>query len=156
IEPQTDDRLDLLGIAGRAARVERADLLPVFGRAHRAAGARPMAVLAHGVALDTAPGLDGVAAARRDLEKIRAGTLVEPQRRLRQASRGVIDGREMAPHSVGDAIDGLAVDRGQDALASTHLLHARSTPSLRIGSPRSPTASNASRSPSRPRPRTVK
>src|SRR4029077_1036536 len=82
--------------------------------------------------------------------------LVEPQGRLGQARGRVIDAREVAPHRVGDPVDRLAVDRGEHALASDYLLHARSPPSLSTSSPRSSTASNASRSPARPRPRTVK
>src|SRR4030081_2546781 len=115
-----------------------------------------MAVLANGVALHAAPGLDSIAAARRDVEEVGAVSLMEPERRLSQPGRGVVDRREVAPDRVGDAVDGLAVDRGENAFASTHLLHALITPSLNTRSPRSSTASNASRSPARPRPRTMK
>src|SRR3989442_722082 len=156
IEAEANDRLDLSGVAGRGGGIEDADLLPVLSRAHRTDGARSVAVLADSVALNAPPGLDGIATARGDLEEVRAVPLVEPERRLRQARGRVVHAREMSPDRVRDAVDGLAVDRRENAFAPTHLLHARSTPSLSTGSPRSSTASNASRSPARPPPRTVK
>src|SRR6267143_2144056 len=63
-----------------------------------------MAVLANGVALHAAPGLDSIAAARRDLEEVRAVSLMDPDRRLSQPGRGVIDRREVAPDRVPYAV----------------------------------------------------
>src|SRR5439155_12468724 len=155
IEAEADGRLDLLRVAGRRRRVEGADLLPVVARAHRASPARSMAVLAHGGGLDASPGLHRVAAARRDLEEVRAVSLVEAQRRLREPRRRVVDSGEVTPDRVGHAIDGLAVDGRQHALTPAHLFHAQITPSLSTGSPRASTASKPMRSPARVRPRTV-
>src|SRR6059036_2624121 len=155
VEAHPHDRLEVLDPAGRRPRIERADHLPVLGRADRATHAGPVAVLAELVALDAPPRFDRVAAARRDLEEVRAVALVEPQRRLREPGGGAVHRREVAPDGVGHAVDRLAVDRRQDALASAQLLHARRTPLLSTGSPRSLTASKATRSPARPRPCTV-
>src|SRR5439155_1034268 len=122
----------------------------------RAAHAGPVSVLPQLVALDAPPRFDRVAAARRDLEEVRAVALVEPQRRLREPGGGAVHRREVAPDGVGHTVDRLAVDRRQDALAPAHLLHARRTPSLSTDSPRSLTASKPMTPPARPRPRTTK
>ena len=123
VEAHPHDRLEVLDPARRRSRVERADRLPVLGRTDGAARARPVAVVTQLVALDASPRLDRIPAARRDLEEVRAVALVEPERRLREAGRGPVHRREVAPHSVGHAIDRLAVDRRHDALAPAHLFH---------------------------------
>src|SRR5437870_2611003 len=123
VEAHPHDGLELLDPARRRARIERADRLPVLGRTDGAAHAGPVTILPRLVALDAPPRLDRVAAARRDLEKVRAVALVEPERRLREPGGGAVDRREVAPDGVGHAVDGLAVDRRQDALAPAQLLH---------------------------------
>src|SRR5206468_10813855 len=115
-----------------------------------------MPVLPGGATIDAPRRFHGIAPARSDLPEVRAVSLVEAQRRLRQARWRAIHAREVTPPRVRHAVDGLSIDRGENPFASTHLLHARSTPSVRTDSPRSSTASNASRSRTRPRPRTVK
>src|SRR2546430_17285334 len=77
----------------------------------------------HLVRLHTTPGVDAVAAARRDLQEVRAVVVVEAERRLGQPGRRVVDGGEVAPDGVGHAVDWLAIDGGRDPLAPRHLLH---------------------------------
>src|SRR5205809_6315213 len=108
-----------------------------------------MAVLAHGGGLDASPGLHRVAAARRDLEEVRAVSLVEAQRRLREPRRRVVDSGEVTLDCVGHAIDGLAVDGRQHALTPALLFHVRITLSLCTGSPRASTPSMPMTTPSR-------
>src|SRR3989454_5782806 len=88
VEAHPHDGLELLDPARRRARIQRADRLPVLGRTDGAAHAGPVTVLPRLVALDAPPRLDRVAAARRDLEKVRAVALVEPERRLREPGGG--------------------------------------------------------------------
>src|SRR3989454_8568130 len=123
VEAHPHEGRELLAPARRRARTERADRLPALGRTDGAAHAGPVTALPRLVALDAPPRLDRVAAARRDLEKVRAVALVEPERRLREPGGGAVDRREVAPDGVGHAVDGLAVDRRQDALAPAQLLH---------------------------------
>src|SRR3989449_7146918 len=123
VEAHPHDGLELLDPARRRPRIERADRLPALGRTAGAALAGPVPIPPRLVALDAPPRLDRVAAARRDLEKVRAVALVEPERRLREPGGGAVDRREVAPDGVGHAVDGLAVDRRQDALAPAQLLH---------------------------------
>src|SRR5262249_28953882 len=156
IEAEPDDRLELLGVAGRRCGIEHADLPPVLRRADRAARARPVPILEHSVGLDASPGLDGIAAARRDLQEVRTVALVKSECRLGEPGGRAIDARKVSPHGVGHAVDGLAADGRHDTLAPAHLLHPRMTPSASTRSPCASTASNAITAPARPRPRTTK
>src|SRR5262249_40637848 len=143
VESHPDDDLELLRIAGRARRIERADLLPVVAVLHGAAGTGTVSVGADLVALDAAPLLDRIPPGGRDLEEVGAIPLVEAQGRLGEASRIAIDLGEVSPYGVGDAVDGLVVDGGEHALAPAHRFHVESAPWLRIGRPWSSTASKA-------------
>src|SRR5262249_19130391 len=143
VESHPDDDLELLRIAGRARRIERADLLPVVATLHGAAGAGTVSVGADLVALDAAPLFDRIPPGRRALEEVGAIPLVEAQRRLSEASRIAVDLGEVPPYGVGDAVDGLVVDGGEHALAPAHRLHIESAPWLRIGRPWSSMASKA-------------
>ena len=87
VEAQTDDRLHLLVVALGAHRIERPDALPVLRALHGARRAGAVAVGEHLLRLHAAPGLDGVAPVRRDLEEVRAVVVVEAQRRLGQPGR---------------------------------------------------------------------
>ena len=123
IEAHPDDRLDVLDIPVGRARIELSNLRPVGGLAHRAGCAGPMAIGLHHRVFDAAPRGHRIAAGRSDLEEIRAVAFVETERRLRETCWRAIDRREMTPHRVRHPIDGLAAEGGQEALASSHLLH---------------------------------
>src|SRR5262245_6770987 len=141
VEAQSHDRLELLDPAVRARGIERPDAFPVIGRLHRAGRTGPIAGGQHVGGLDAAPRLDAVAATGRDLEEIRAVMIVETQRRLREAGRRTVDRRKMSPHRVRHTIDGLTVDRRSQSLASRHLLHRVTRPSLSTAAPSGPTTS---------------
>src|SRR5207302_1633621 len=86
----------------------------IASRAPRATGAGAMPVLTDGVTLDAPPRFHGIAPARSDLQEVRAVSLVEAQRRLRQARWRAIHAREVTPHRVRHAVDGLSIDRGEN------------------------------------------
>ena len=77
VEAESDDRLELLDPPLGALRIERANALPVVATLHRAGGARAITGRQHLLGFNAAPGLDAVAAARRDLEEVRAVVIVE-------------------------------------------------------------------------------
>ena len=58
-------------------------------------------------------------------QEVRPVPVVEAERRLGQARRGAIRGREVAPESVGGPVHGLPPDRGAEAVRASHGRHWR-------------------------------